>query len=368
MNKEFFEEQKDITAAKIKIYKEYITGYLPKILNTYSSCLVADWFCGSGKNGNEDGSPLVLLKQAKYILESPVLKGKNTSIDILFNDVEPGNIKDLESQLSRVTHPSINLYFKSLNFSNILTELLPILEKQFFPKFFFLDPFTYSNITTDDLKKLINLDNSEVFLFIPVFHSYRFANQTGYSKNHKTRKFVENFTAKGMADYGDIDDFMQSIKIKIKTELHLDYVRPILLDDGKCKNAIFLLTKHRAGMLLMSKIAFKQSDDGLGINIKQQQSGQDDLFGTKGTYRHDVLAAKLEEKLKKQSTMTNDDIVDFIIQEEFLPKHAKDILKDLKGKNKIVVIDEHNNDITVKPAKWNIAEKISKSVTFTYVN
>ena len=67
---DFFDSQSDLTAAKVKIYKEYITGYLPKILQTFGHCLIADLFCGAGKNGDQEGSPLVLIKQAEYILMS----------------------------------------------------------------------------------------------------------------------------------------------------------------------------------------------------------------------------------------------------------------------------------------------------------
>ncbi len=47
----------------------------------------------------------------------------------------------------------------------------------------------------------MNLPNSEVFLFTPIFHSYRFSNVGDYPENHKTRIFVEEFTTRGMANY-----------------------------------------------------------------------------------------------------------------------------------------------------------------------
>lgn len=59
---DFFDNQSFLTAAKIKIYNEYITGYLPKILQTFKYCLIADLFCGAEKNGDEDG---ILLKKSK---------------------------------------------------------------------------------------------------------------------------------------------------------------------------------------------------------------------------------------------------------------------------------------------------------------
>lgn len=60
-NKDFFYSQTDLTASKILIYRQYMSSYLPKILMQYGRCCIADFFCGCGKNGHEDGSPLVLI-------------------------------------------------------------------------------------------------------------------------------------------------------------------------------------------------------------------------------------------------------------------------------------------------------------------
>ncbi len=120
-------------------------------------------------------------------------------------------------------------------------------------------------------------------------------------------------------------------------------------------------------MLLMNKIALKQSDDGKGVNIRNQQSGQGDMFGTQGTSRFDVFANNLEKTLKSKKQMTNAEIVDFTIKEEFLPKNAKDILNALCTNNELTVYNGSDN-ITGKKGQWNISEKISKTINFTYDN
>ena len=93
-----------------------------------------------------------------------------------------------------------------------------------------------------DLKELMSLPITEVLLFIPIFHSYRFASYKKMSEDHKTRIFIEEFTTKGVADYSGIDEFTDCVRYKILADLGLDYVRPVLLDDGGKKNSLFLLT------------------------------------------------------------------------------------------------------------------------------
>lgn len=363
----FFENQSPLTWAKIEIYKEYITRYLPKVLQGFGSCLIADLFCGAGKSGDQDGSPLVLISQAKYILTSPNLR-KHINIEILFNDKDQGNSNNLRSHLGEISHESITIRpVKNVDFQTVLFEILREFKNSMPPKFFFLDPFKYSDVTIDNLRNLMSLPNSEVLLFTPLHHSYRFSNAKDFAEDHQTRKFVEEFTTRGMADYDGIDDYMNSIKEKMKSELRLDYVRPILLDDGKCKNAIFLLTKHRDGMLEMNKVAFRKSPDGKGVNVKLQLAGQGELFGAKGTPRFHEFAKKLELELKVQKSMSNAEIVEFTIREGFLPKHVKDVLIELCAMKNLSVVHENIN-ITGKASKWCIAEKITKEVVFTYVD
>lgn len=368
MSKSFYNEQSDITAAKIKIYKEYIEGYLPKILLTFGCCLIADLFCGAGKNGDKDGSPLVLINRAEHILTNEVIRGKNPKpeINVLFADTDRAHIANLNLHLNQFLHPSIKIRPpKKINFKDVLPEILAEFKTDTMPKFFFLDPFSYSNITMDSLNSLMDMPHTEIFLFTPIFHSYRFSNEE-YAPKHKTRIFIESFTEKGISDYDGVNDFIQSIKQKLKQQLNLNYVRPVLLDDGRLKNAIFLLTKHREGMLLMNKVVFRQSNDGRTVSIKEQQSGQ---FTLPGIQEEPIprFAKNLKQELKNKGEMTNKEIVEFSIREEFLPKHAKEILNALCDKGKINVADGAN-DITRQKTKWNIAEKPTKNIIFNYVH
>ena len=73
-NKNFFQDQKDNTAIKLKFYSNYIETYLFKVLMQFGVCFVGDLFCGQGKNGDKKGSPLLLLDIAARVLNNSVLK------------------------------------------------------------------------------------------------------------------------------------------------------------------------------------------------------------------------------------------------------------------------------------------------------
>jgi predicted O-linked N-acetylglucosamine transferase (SPINDLY family) len=180
--------------------------------------------------------------------------------------------------------------------------------------------------------------------------------------DHRTRIFLEEFTTNGVYDYKEndqgIDDFMQSMKAKLKQELHLNFVRPVLLDGGKCKNALFLLTRSVEGMLLMNQICIKKSKDGSGINTQDQHDKKDYLIKKDQILRMDSRYTSFEKKLAKQmesrKRMTNNEVIKFAIAEEFRPKDAKDVLEKLHQQEKVKVVDRLNNEVKSKQ-KWYIA-------------
>ena len=367
MAKEFFNTQTDLTAAKISVFKHYIQGYLPKLLMSFGNCLIVDLFCDAGKNGNKNGSPLVLIDSLNYILSSPLLtKKNNVNVEVLFNDQNQENINNLKTELNNTKFDSsiISIQIENENYESILPNIIKKLKKNKIPKFFFLDPFTYANIKISDLSNLMELPFAEVLLFIPIFHTYRFSNAQ-FKRNHKTRIFIEEYTSKGVTDYENIDAFLNSIKEKLIQELSLKYVRPVLLDDGGKKNALFLLTKHQKGMLLMNKVAFNLTKDGNRVQIKNQD--QYSLFqSNEASNFYSKFAQKLIATLQKQK-MTNKEIVDFTIIEGCLPKQAKEELKSLYNTKKIKVFD--NNNIEIKDSrKWNIADETNKTTIFKWFN
>ncbi len=336
--KEFFDDQTDLTASKILIYRQYLNNYLPKVLMQYGKCFMADFFCGCGKNGDKDGSPLVLIDVAKKILESPFLKKKwpNPEVIIVFNDVDKQCCDNLSALLKKMSLPSgikiLGPYCE--DFNSIKTKATTAFEKIAAPKFFFLDPFTYSDINIDDVKAFMDVQAAEVLLFLPTFHSYRFvkcADEVGALKS-----FLENFTDRGCADYTDINDFNESIRQKLLKHMGLKYVRVVGLDDGAKKNALFYLTKHITGMLLMNKLVWKVAYDG--VTVKARRTNEPTLFDLSTISSN---FAKIKEDfrnyIKDKKRISNTEVIDFVAQNCFDTKYANEILKEMQKQDLIDV-------------------------------
>lgn len=354
----FFEKQTNLTAGKTLIYEKYITGYLPKLLMKFSSCIIADLFCGPGYNGDKKGSPIILLEQLNYILSSKLLAKRRCKVEVIFNDQSKEFIQDLTKEISKYDYDKdiINISIYNSSFENILPRLISQLKETSIPKFFFLDPYSYSNVCVNDLGYLMNLKHTEVLLFLPVFHSYRFTKAT-FKKEHKTRKFIEEFTTKGMVDYGTIHPFMESIKKKLIDQVKLSnnsdpYIRYVLLDGGTRKNSLFLLTGHQKGMLLMNQIANKYTEDG--SSFKVNQISQHSLFENNEVSEfYNQFKSRLIRFLESEKVISNYELIDFTIRECFIPKNAKAIIKQLVDSKKVTIF-ERDEEIK-NQQKWAIS-------------
>lgn len=338
VKKEFFDTQTDLTASKILIYRQYLNSFLPKVLMQYGKCYVADFFCGRGKNGNANGSPLVLLDVAKQILESSVIRAKqpNAEIVIVFSDVDQGCCDDLKTHLQSISLPPGIKVFGPFceDFKSIKARAINTFKTKMPPKFFFLDPFTYSEVGIDDVKEFMGVPAAEVLLFLPTFLSYRFvkcANEVGALK-----VFLENFTEKGCVDYLDINDFNESIRQKLLKHIGLRYVRAVGLDDGARKNALFYLTKHRTGMLLMNKLIWKHAYDG--VTVKAKRDNEMTLFDLSTVSGNFVRMKEIFQSfIREKGPLTNIEIIDFVAENCFVTSYANDILKEMKKQGRISV-------------------------------
>ena len=364
-NVDFFDQQSDLTASKILIYQKYLEGYLPKVLMQYGKCFIADFFCGPGQNGDQDGSPLVLLNVAAKMLDNPTLKMRwdNPEIVIIFSDVEQCHIDNLKKVLAARDIPSgikiIGPFCE--DFSDILARTRNVFKRLNSPKFFFLDPFTYSTVDIDSVKDLMEFSAPEVLLFLPTFHSYRF--KSCADQYPKLKAFLDKFTDKGHEDVTDISEFNEAIGEGLLKYLGLKYVRSIGLDDGSKKNALFYLTTHVTGMIVMNKLVWKYATDGMTIKADKKDNGPTFFNLSPHTGNYQRIKEIFQEYIKAQKQVSNVDVIDFVARQGFTNTYAKEILQKMKDGNLIEVEylrDDKTRGFYIADAHWDSKLSIIK--------
>lgn len=357
----YFWKQTEITNQKLEFYKNYIENYSIKLLMWYWVLFVADLFCWSWTNWKERWSPLILIDILNNVLKSDtLLKNKpDAKIILLLNDSNKENISILENILKEYTIDNkINIITKNDEFNWILESVKSLKDYKNMPKFFFLDPFTFSIISVNNLKLLMDLWLSEVLMFSPIFDAYRFKTAKNIldNENHKTRKFIEEYTNDWLIDYSDIHDFNHSIIKKLRKELKTDYVKYILLNWGKRQNALFHTTSHISGSLLFTKISRKLWDYWMGIDVKFKENSKiqwclfdpweiecDHLLRSFEIFLIDIL---------KEKALSNINVVELATINGFEPSEANQILKKYKTSLEIKYLTDKNNWYYISETAW----------------
>ena len=166
---------------------------------------------------------------------------------------------------------------------------------------------------------------------------------------------MENFTEKGCVDYTDINDFNESIRQKLLKHIGLKYVRAVGLDDGTRKNALFYLTKHITGMLLMNTLVWKHAYDG--VTVKAKRNNELTLFDLSTVSGNFIRIKEIFQSfIKEKKQLTNIEIIDFVAENCFVTSYAKDILKEMKKQN-VISVEYKKSDKTrgfyVADSNWD---------------
>ena len=165
--------------AKVELLKTYLSTFLNIIsrVSFYKKIHIYDLFCGEGiYSDNSEGSPILIMKTIKNHYNY----NGNTcpNIDVWINDNGQSEIEITLKKVERVkrvlnkiyTPPNVSKSFSDKDYNKIL----PLVQRNItnnkkHKHLVFIDPHGYKEIHLDKIKNLLNYNNTEVILFLPLF-------------------------------------------------------------------------------------------------------------------------------------------------------------------------------------------------------
>jgi len=325
--------------AKLDFYAKYLTRYLRilcfakpiKRINVY------DVFCGAGiYDDGGKGSPIVAFDAIKKNILDEKLKNTNTQISLVVNDKEQQKIE----RVRKYIEPK-NQNFCDITYYNCdIEEMFDIVKKEVShtPKdtrnLIFIDPYGYKNIKKETLYQLMENGRTEIILFLPISHMYRFTQKAIQDEEtvqyEPLRKFVNSFFSNShglVSEHISVMEYIQHIAEALKYKKF--YTTSYFIErDAVNYFALFFMSSHIFGFEKILDVKWQlDEEDGRGFKIPSIQKGLfDDIFAKQ---TKDKNAAKLESILSKLLTVpkNNKQIYEEILKHEFLPKHANEIFK-----------------------------------------
>lgn len=333
--------------AKVSLYGAYLSIYLNILSRSkhFTNILLFDLLCGEGLyEGDSKGSPLVALQRIQDHFdqnpESPL------KINVIFNDngfseIEKGvkKIERLKSIIDRENTPANTIieYYEK-DFEQILSESVERVHSSFNPKaLFFIDPYGYKNIKPRHVKKLLSLKTTEAILFLPASHMYRFANRclkSPFCGSEPLYDFLIELFSNSVPSFNSATDFIERCKRQFKNYLSHEEV---LVDSFSIERnrtntyCLFFFTSKILGFEKMLEEKWKiDTDQGKGFKLTNQQMG---LFDSVNISEYPKM---LESYISENNNVTNKDIYYFGLNNGYLPKHSKQVLKRLEDSGRRV--------------------------------
>ncbi len=361
--------------AKVEFYKKYLERYLRILCQARHIDVVNifDIFCGPGIYENEMfGSSLIAYNAIKALRsEMP----STTSITLTLNDIEPSNISRAKEYISKDNADYCHVEYCSELADELLIEIGKMAENQDSRtrNLVFIDPYGYKDIDRFGLRSLLRKNKTEIILFLPISHMQRFttvAMERDEPAYRPLRRFVEDFFAD--------DHPIRAASISARD--YISYVNEALRfgrffstsyfieRDRSNIYCLFFISPHIRGFEKILEVKWElDGDSGRGFELP---SAEPLLLGFESQERElqaNANYSRLERLLTSflSQTRTNEEVYRFVLENEFLPKHANSVFRSWQRDQSGLSVAE----IDGKPARTGtflIEYKPQRILLFTY--
>jgi len=350
----------DHSKAKIELYEKYLSIYLNIIARVefIDRIYLLDLFAGEGiYEDAEKGSPLAAINCIKNHYFANGKKCTNTTI--YFNDYGKSKIDPTKSKIERIKSliekeyvpAAVEIEYSETPYSEIISEVIARLNKLTKNQraLIFIDPWGYKDINPLDIRELLQNGLTEVLLFLPIYHMYRFADKAlsksdNFPGGKPLEKFFLTLFEEQKPNTNSNLEFIDSLSNQFKAYLQIKYTDTFVIEREKGNFfCLFFFTNNKKGYqkMLESKWSLDEAEGkGFTINVNPGQMG---LFSVVETGNY---SEKVKVFLHENPNTTNLELFEFGLSNRHLPKHTKLVLDKLKSQDLIDV-----NSLDGKPAK-----------------
>lgn len=343
----FLEEH---SKAKIELWGSYLSIYLNILQRAIgiNKIFLYDLFCGEGKyEGGDSGSPLVTLEKIKdhyYLNESTC-----PTIEIQFNDNGLSEIEKDKKRIERVEHfakaifkpDNVSVKYSDDDAKTVIADTIKKLSKLNINEraLLFIDPWGYKEIEPKQLKTMMRNGKTEIILFLPIYLMYMFTNKAisedVFPGGKPLQLFIKELFGNEVPNLVSQLQYIKSLTNRFKTYLSIKFSTSFSIERNPGQYfSLFFFTNNKKGFQKMLETKWKlDEENGRGYKIAVNKS-QSSLFGITEISNYDELLYNL---IKEKKVVTNAQLLDFGLDNEYLPKHTKLVLDNLKSSNKIKV-------------------------------
>lgn len=360
--------------AKVEFLKSYLGRYL-RILNRVNyiqKINLFDVFCGMGiYDGGGKGSPIVIAESICEIAKTePNLLQK---ISLYLNDVDKIKIENVKKHIKQKDLNLFDIHYYNLDIQAMFAVVLNKSNQNIKTTFnlAFIDPYGYKEIKKDILTGLLQNQHTEIILFLPISHMYRFTKvaQTDMEKMQykPLRDFIESFFTENhpirTQQVKNPHDYINYLKEAFSFKNNRFSASYFIERNESNFNALFFMTSHIYGLEKILEVKWQLNDEnGKGFTQPKSPTLFDDYFADEAKENNIEKLKQIILNELSYKKMTNVEMYRLVLQHEFLPKHANEILKGLQNSNRIQVVDV-STGVPARKGSFYLAYNIHRNAT-----
>jgi len=263
------------TRVKHEILSKYLSGWM-RILGRWHKICYFDCFAGRGEYEDEGrtmpGSPLIALETASRVKENfSYLK----EIVCFFIEKNINNFENLEEVINEEIKTHSEKYdgitvVPPINdeFANVASGIINQVGDRLAPSFFFIDPFGFSGVPFEVIKKILAFKRTEVFITFMVRDVNRFLESSRHRRSTEELYGMQNVRGILNTNYGDLPIEQALLKLyrdQLHEDANVEYTLPFKVNaDARLQTTYYLIhaTNSPTGCELMKEIMYKTGTEG----------------------------------------------------------------------------------------------------------
>lgn len=362
--------------AKVDFYKTYLERYVAILCQSQyiHHIRIYDVFCGMGiyEDGGK-GSPVVAYDTIKGIYDAHQISSK-TDIVLTINDISEARIAKVNDYIQANKHSFCRVRSFNLPIEKLLEKVMPEISAT--PtdtrNLIFIDPYGYKDIKKELLLDLMVNGKSEVILFLPISHMQRFTNaalqdEESIIQYEPLRNFVYSFFPQNdhpvRQNTVTAKEYIQYIADSLKFGGSF-YATSYYIERDKANTfALFFMSSNIFGFEKILETKWKLDEEhGGGFRLPEKDKTLNMFEQEFALEIKNENARRLREILEEAliTPKSNKEIYELVLRNEYLPKHANEVLKELQDTDsKFQVLD------------YKTGEKVRKSsfyLSYKYYN
>lgn len=326
------------TLTKLDIFDRYLESWLPVFIYhpKVQSINICDFCAGAGTDAvGCKGSPLRIFHTISTFKKDII--EKDVMINVILNELDLDKYERLRTCADQTfqgldINKNVSIKYYNEDFKQLLVTLKSTLCGK--PNLIFIDQSGIKLVTEDIFLQLLDLPQTDFLFFVSSSYFKRFASEDSFKKY-----------------FPDMDP--DSVKRARQSDIHnliLEYYRgkipkhvdaklyPFTIKKAHNIYGLIFCSKHTLGHDKFLKIAWDKNklNGEANFDIKEDLGkAQLLLFENKRLTKLELFTQKLRNYILSKDEISNLELYDFTLNEGFVDRHAKEIVKQLKEEGHI---------------------------------